>query len=154
MSLTCCKKVSPLRPRLPQESDRERIAAALQAAVYLSLEATVSYLCTDQEYVVDQIIRGEVDSVVIDDAYLLVYTVGSPWYTQELVVLEDMVLRIGSGSTFSVVTDYLDGLAEEFNCKVQLVGGALARKPRALSRLYQRSGYVIEGSPQLSKRRS
>lgn len=126
---------------------------SLTCAVHLSLEATASYLCTDIDYAVDQIISGNVPSVILDEAYLLVYNIGSPWYTQELILVEEMVLRIGKGSHFSVVTDYLADLAEEHGCRVQLVGGALARSSRAITRLYQRQGFTVEGVPQLSKRR-
>ncbi len=121
--------------------------------MYRSLASTVSFLCTDIPYVVDRIISGEVDAVILDEAYLLVYSVGSPWYTQETVVSEDMVLRIAPGSNFSVVTDFLDGLAKDYNARVQITGWALAKHPRAITRMYQRAGYSLEDIPQLTKRR-
>ena len=153
MSSTSCSKVSPRRVRLPCESDRELITVALAAAVYRSLASTVSYLCTDQKYVVDNIVGGAYTSAVLDDSYLLIYNVGSPWYSTSSVLSEEMVLRLRPGSHFSVVTDYLDDLAEHYDCDLILVGGALSRSSRAITRLYQRQGFTVEGVPQLSKRR-
>jgi len=153
MSSTSCSKVSPRRVRLPCESDRELITVALAAAVYRSLASTVSYLCTDQKYVVDNILDHTYTSVVLDDSYLLIYNVGSPWYSTSSVLVEEMVLRLQPGSHFSVVTDYLDDLAEHYDCDLILVGGALSRSSRAITRLYQRQGFTVEGVPQLSKRR-
>lgn len=153
MYSTYSAKVSPGRVRLPNESDRGTVDQSLRRAIHLSLEATVSYLCTDIDYVVDSIVTNELTSVVLDEAYLLVYTVGSPWYSKELVVSEDMVLRIGKGSSFSVVTDYLDDLAEKYDAKIQITGGALARHHRAITRMYERAGYSTEPSPQFIKRR-
>ena len=153
MSSTYCAKVSPSRFRRPDESDREQISRSLNAAVHLSLEATVSRLCTNQEYVIDKILSGEVEAVVIDNAYLLVYAIGSPWYSLEVALQELLVLRIGTGSEFSVVTDYLDDIAEVCGCSIILAGGALARNSRAITRLYQRQGYSLEGTPQFTKRR-
>lgn len=154
MCSTSCRKVSPSRVRHPRESDREPLYGSLSAAVYRSLEASVSYLCTDLEYVVDRIIKGEeLLAVILDDSYLLVYSIGSPWYSKSTVLVEDMVLRLAPGSHFSVVTDYLEDLAEQNDCDMILVGGALARSSRAITRLYQRQGFTVEGVPQLSKRR-
>ena len=155
MSSTSYAKVSPSRVRLPEESDRGRISRSLNAAVDLSLaiDSTVSYLGTSQEYAVDQILKQEVDSVILDDTYLLVYSVGSPWYSRETVVSEDMVLRLSPGSHFSVVTDFLDDLANEHDASVILTGGALSRSSRAITRLYERAGYTLEGIPHLTKRR-
>lgn len=153
-----------MKPKLrhPETGDRERIRAALEAALYLSLapegssESTVSYLCDDPLYTVELIVQGIVDSVVIDEAYLLVYSVAKPWYSKNQWLLsEDLVLRIGKGSSFRAVTETLDFLAEDNECVAIITGGALARNTRAITRLYQQSGYALEkGSPKFTKRRT
>ena len=76
-----------------------------------------------------------------------------PWFTKELILKEEMVLRIGQGSDFSAVTDLLDDLAELSGASTIIVGGAFARAPKALIRLYSRAGYVLEDKPVLVKRR-
>lgn len=149
--------------RTPTTGDSGRIRAALDAALYLSLapsgskhnSSSVSYLCDDPQYTVDMIVQNMVDSVVIDESYLLVFSVVKPWYSMNRVLLsEDLVLRIGKGSTFRAVASTLEHLAELNNCDAIITGGALSRSSRAIIRLYQRFGYELEdGSPQLTKRR-
>lgn len=155
------RKVSPSRVRPPTTGDRERIRAALDVALNLSLaqegqiDSTVSYLTDDRSYLVETIVQREVDAVVIDNAYLLVYAIITPWYSKGKSVLhEDLVLRIGDGSDFSAVVGTLEDLAQESRCDLIIVGGALARSSRAITRLYRRHGFVPEThTPQLTKRR-
>lgn len=146
--------------RIPNEGDREPIRAALATALYRSLanssneESTVSYLTTNQEFVVEKILRGLVDSLVIDESYLLVYAVVQPWYSLDRIILsEEMVLRIRDGSSFDAVVSTMKLLAENNDCDAIVTGGALARYPRALTRLYQRHGFTLEDTPQLTLRR-
>lgn len=163
MSSKSSEKDSSLQLRLPVGNDRERIRAALDAALYLSLapegstqeQATVAHLCDDPAYTVELIVQNLVDAVIINDCYLLVYAIVKPWYSKNSWCLgENLVLRIGPGGNFSLVANTLEHLAEINECPTITVGGALARKPRALVRLYQRHGFVLEtGVPQLTKRR-
>lgn len=155
-----------MRPttRTPRTGDRERIKAALQAALYLSLApsgeesniSTVRYLCDDPEYTVELIVHGSVDALIIDESYLLVYAVVVPWYSKNRIVLaEELVLRIDKGSSFGSVIATLEQLADDHKCEAIIAGGALARSSRAITRLYQKYGFVLEtGVPQLTKRRS
>lgn len=150
--------------RTPNEQDRGRIRAALSAALHLSLAptgsehttSTVRHLCDDMEYTVSVIVDGDVSSVVIDEAYLLVYSVGQPWYSLgHTVFQEDLVLRIGSGSNFGRVVETMEGLAAEHNCSTLLAGGALSRSSRAITRLYRMHGFELEdGVPQFTRRRA
>lgn len=149
--------------RTPNAGDRERIRAAVNVALYLSLapsgtehtSSTVSYLCDDPDYAVEMIVQNIVDAVVIDESYLLVYAVVKPWYSKNsYVVSEELVLRIGKGSHFGSVVHTLEEIAKLHDCDAIVTGGALARSSRAITRMYQRYGYVLEtGTPQLTKRR-
>lgn len=149
--------------RTPTTGDRERIRAALDAALYLSLapsdskysSSSVGYLCDDPQYTVEMVVQNMVDAVVIDESYLLVFSIVKPWYSKNRLVLsEDLVLRIGKGSSFSAVAFALEQIAETNECDAIITGGALARSSRAITRLYQRFGFELEdGSPQLTKRR-
>lgn len=147
--------------RTPTTGDREPIRAALTAALYRSSEeeasgsSTVSYYCDDTDYTVELITQNLVDAVVIDEAYLLVYAIVTPWYSKNRTAfVENMVLRIGSGSSFDRVIAVMDHLAELNDCGSMTAGGALARNSRALTRLYERYGYKHEQhTPQFTKRR-
>jgi hypothetical protein len=66
---------------------------------------------------------------------------------------EKMILRIGTGGSFSAVCDLLDDLAEEHKANDIIVGGALAKYPRALVRMYEARGYQLMDIPSLIKRR-
>lgn len=135
--------------------------AAFTAAMYLSLahssysNSTADFMCNDKAYAVETIVQGEVDALIIDEAYLLVYTVCSPWYSKSRNILNEcLVLRIGEGSTFSAVTQVLEDLGDEYDVDAIVTGGALARNSKAIVRLYERAGYTLEThTPQLTKRR-
>lgn len=149
--------------RTPTTGDARSIRAALDAALYRSLapsgteysSSSVDFFCDDREYTVQVIVQNMVDAVVINESYLLVFSVVKPWYSKNKTVLcEDLVLRIGKGSSFSDVIATMEDLAEVNECDAIITGGALARSSRAITRLYQRFGFVLEdGSPQLTKRR-
>jgi hypothetical protein len=102
-------------------------------------------------HAVDMIVDGIVDSVIIDDAYLLVYEVATPWHSNKQVVHELMVLRLRAGSNFNAVCDTLDDIAEGSQAAAILVGGALTRSPEALVRLYKARGYELDVQPSLIK---
>lgn len=140
---------------------------ALDAALYLSSgenkkahskydTSSVSYNCDDPEYTVELIVQNMVDAVVIDEAYLLVFAIVTPWYSKNRTAfVENMVLRIGPGSSFDRVIAVMDHLADINHCDSMSAGGALARNSRALTRMYERHGYMLERhAPQFTKRRS
>lgn len=153
MSSTSCRKVSSSRVRSPTARDFGRIYCQLTKAMEANPEATVVRLAESPSDIVRGIVTGAVSSLIVDDAFLLVYASGNPWYSNEVVLEELMVLRIGKGSSFASVCDLLDDLAEDVHASVIVVGGALARKPRALTRMYQSRGYVSSDVPSLIKRR-
>lgn len=152
MFSTYSPKVSPLRRRQPDRMDSRRIREALEANLVSVREAPVAVL-VDIDKAVEVIVNNVVDAVIVDEAYLVVYEIGIPWYSDKEVLLELLVLRIGEGSSFTAVTDTLDDLAYENDVVYTFVGSAFARSPRALSRLYSRQGFVDEGRPSLNKRR-
>lgn len=150
--------------RLPNDRDKDAIRVALSAALYRSLaptgskhkNSTVSHLCDDMEYTLQVIVEGNVSSVVIDEAYLLVYSVGQPWYSLgHTVFQEDLVLRLAPGSQFGRVIQTMESLATDNGCSTLIAGGALSRSSRAITRLYRMHGFELEdGVPQFTKRRA
>lgn len=153
-------KIPPYRT--PTTGDSEQIKAALIAALYLSSreeagrESSVSYNCDDPDYTVALITQGMVDAVIIDEAYLLVFAIVTPWYSKNRTAfVENMVLRIGPGSSFYRYITVMEHLADINHCDSLSAGGALARSSRALTRMYERHGYTLERhAPQFTKRRS
>lgn len=152
MSSTYCKKVTPSRVRKVDEGDRLRIYCQAIAAKARVRDSIMDYLA-DADYTTEMIVSGKVPALILDDAFLVVYGVGSPWYADTALLEEMLVLRIGTGSSFSAVCDLLDDLAEEHKVTAVVVGGALAKYPRALTRMYQSRGYEIMDMPSLIKRR-
>lgn len=152
MSSQPCKRVTLQRVRLPTESDRNRIYCQIEAARQRVAGSDITKL-SDPWFATEMIVQGGIPSLVLDEAFVLVYNVGSPWYSDRVFLQECMVLRIGQGSSFSAVCDLLDDLADEHNANDILVGSALAKHPEALSRMYQRHGYKELHSPSLIKRR-
>ncbi len=151
--------------RTPTTGDSEQIKAALTAALYLSSredskvdhrESSVSYNCDDPDYTVALITQGLVDAVIIDEAYLLCFAIVTPWYSKNRTTfVENMVLRIGPGSSFDRYIAVMEHLADINHCDSLSAGGALARNSRALTRMYARYGYLLERhAPQFTKRRS
>lgn len=152
MSSTYSQKTSPARVRIPDSRDYHAIYDAIERQRISVREAPVSILC-DTESAVDRIVSGKVDAYVLDEAYLICYSVGMPWYSKDLVLEELMVLRIGTGSKFSAITDLLDDIAELNDVSYIYVGGSFTSAPKALTRLYSSAGYKPEGKPSLVKRR-
>ena len=152
MSSTYCKKVTSQRVRKPQESDRFRIYCQVERARQRVSDSDITKLSC-AAYATEMIVLGGVDALILDEAFLVVYGVGSPWYSDRVFLEEKMVIRIGTGSSFDAVCDLLDDLAEEHQANDILVGGALAKYPRALSRMYQARGYEVIDIPSLIKRR-
>lgn len=152
MSSTYCKKVTPCRVRKVDARDRSRIYCQIEKARQRVKDSDITKL-SSTAYATEMIVLGGVDALILDEAFLVVYGVGQPWYSERVFLEEKMILRIGKGSNFSAVCDLLDDLAEEHEANDILVGGALAKHQRALSRMYQARGYEALDIPSLIKRR-
>ena len=152
MSSPYWKRVSLSRLRSPHKGDSGRIEAALNASLVSVRRQDINYL-VDVQLAVNMLTMGGVEAKIVDDVYLVAWEVGTPWYSYHKVLNELLVLRLGNGSSFQAVADFLDDLADEHDVALTTVGGALTRLPKALARLYSRHGYVDEGKPTLTKRR-
>lgn len=97
--------------------------------------------------VLDNVLYDKVLSV-ISDGYLIVYTVEVPWYNSEIRGLSELaVLRLTelpSDNGFKGVVYTLEKLAALNDCGYIHVGTALATSDKALSRMYQRHGFLEE----------
>lgn len=82
----------------------------------------------------------------IDDDFVIVYSVGTPWYNWYFRSLEEMlVIRLRKGSNYRKVLSALTLLADQHDCKSIVVGDALTQDDR-LARVYERAGFRRESS--------
>lgn len=98
----------------------------------------------DLSVVLAYIFNPEHHVYIVEDSYLIAYEVGSAWYSNEEVLMEQLVLSLRPGKPFSVVTDFLEEQAMRHEVSLITVGTALAPSDAALVRLYSRAGYKQE----------
>lgn len=85
-------------------------------------------------------------AVVLNDSHLLVYALGSPWWTNRKTWLtEQFFIRIGRGSADGAFND-LDEFAKSLGCSSIVMATSLAANDEALGRLYARHGYSPQSS--------
>lgn len=84
------------------------------------------------------------DSFIVEDSFLVVYDVGNPWYSTDLILNELLVLRLNDKADFSVVPAFLEQQALEAGCRIIAAGTALARHDRSLEYLYSSHGFKTE----------
>lgn len=75
------------------------------------------------------------------EGYLVAYTVTVPWYANEPVLNELLVLRNRRGGKFSDVTKFFEQEAERTGCSRISTGTLLAADNNLLASLYERQGY-------------
>lgn len=80
-------------------------------------------------------------SYIIDETFLVCYQIGTPWFSNERMLGEMSVLRLGAGGSFSKVTDFLKAEAKRHSCKWVLTGTLLSNCDELLSRLYTMKGF-------------
>ena len=150
MSSTYCKKVTSHRVRKLRPNDRSSICCKLTKATDKARDKEVC-VGLSIEYAVDRIM-GDPNSVILDESYLVCYSVVEPWYKDYGVVVERLVLKLDNTSSFDVVCEFLEDVAREHGCNAIVSGGALAVKTKALKHLYEKHGFVEEDSPTFIKR--
>lgn len=105
------------------------------------------YRAVDTALVAERIRNGSVRHLLIDETYVLVYDVGSPWYSREVMIEEMLVVRLATGTgTIDGVVSVLVALAAVHGAQGIAAGNSLARYPRALERLYTRRGFQASGT--------
>lgn len=86
-----------------------------------------------------------VKTFVVDETYLVAYTVVGPW-SLDLglqVVQELLIARIyDGGGTFDGVMDFLESEAKLFQCIGVVVGSALTRDDRAFAKVLSAHGFT------------
>jgi hypothetical protein len=78
---------------------------------------------------------------IVEDAFLVVYELTVPWYSDALLLQELLILRLLPGPDFAIVPEFLVQAAQTAGARLVVAGTALATSDRALSRLYRSSGF-------------
>lgn len=81
---------------------------------------------------------------IVNEQYLVVYAIGTPWYADDTFLEELLVLHLGNGGSFKTVTDFLEAAAAQAGATLVISGTALASSDRALARLYAAQGFSQE----------
>jgi hypothetical protein len=86
------------------------------------------------------------NAYIVDNAYLVIYDIDTPWYTDEdcLVLSELLVLRLAVSGDFSVVPAFLERKGREAGCQLVVAGTALAKTDKVLASLYHNHGWSTE----------
>ena len=102
----------------------------------------------DEEAVMSHIISSP-NAWLVDDTFLVVYSIVTPWYAprNSFELREELVLRIEpSNKPFSVVPEFLAQRAEAEGVVLTAVGTALARSDDALATKYEQHGFLREAT--------
>lgn len=81
---------------------------------------------------------------IVDGAYLVIFEVGVPWFSNELVLSEKLVVQLSSASAFNVVTEFLEQMMVEAGASWIEAGTALALHDQALASQYIKQGFKVE----------
>lgn len=126
------------------EADKTAVGEAIKKA-FLKAKGSKTWLSRfsvdDKDRTVN-CIYNNISSVVIDDTYLLCYDVIEPWYCEDKLLLECLVMRLNKNNkTFDVVLEALDWLAEINECVGIVSSTALSPDDKILKKLYK--GYQV-----------
>lgn len=77
------------------------------------------------------------------DGYIVAYLVDTPWFSNEAVLIELLVLRIEPKGKFSQVTEFFESEAKRLGCKRVSTGTLLAVDNESLANLYIRRGFHV-----------
>lgn len=84
---------------------------------------------------------------IIDEAFLVIYEVDTPWYNDQVKYLvEHTVFRLGPGGSLANVVAFLERRREEAGAVLVCVGTALSRTDAALASEYIKLGFRPETS--------
>lgn len=135
--------------------DYVRIAQAVISCID-TVKATVDKAIAknvDATAVMSYII-GSDNAWLVDDTFLVMFHVGTPWYSPSNIIelREELVLRLKPGLDFSVVPAFLEQRAEAEGVCLTAVGTALASSDDALATKYEEQGFRREATLLIKER--
>lgn len=87
--------------------------------------------------------QTNIDSLIIDETFLLLVSVGKPWYADSEILQELLTLKLyplGSGSALNI-PKALEEIGRSVGVKGLAAGFVMAAKPEPLTKLYCRNGF-------------
>lgn len=81
----------------------------------------------------------------VGDIFLM-WQVGRPWWADQPILQEELLLAIGPKPDLRMATTFLEVLASMQGTAGVALGTSLSTRDRALTRAYQRLGYAHEAS--------
>lgn len=116
------------------------------AAVKAKASATKTWFSSiDPGKVLQTIMSGEHLAFIVEDTYLILADLHSPWFANDehKVLAEMLVLKINQAGPgkFQDIPRALTALAGVVGARAVVVGTALAPTNRALARMYSREGF-------------
>lgn len=92
-------------------------------------------------------LNPNIHAVIVEDTYLVLFAVISPWFTNETLIDEKLIFRLLDGpGKFSDVAKALEHIAKSTNAVGIMVGTALAPNDKVMVRMFQRAGYELSQS--------
>lgn len=92
-------------------------------------------------------INPNIHAVIVENTYLVLFAVISPWFTNKTLIDEKLIFRLLDGpGKFSDVTAALDHIAASTNAAGIMVGTALAPSDKVMARMFQRAGFELSQS--------
>lgn len=132
------------------ESDYDTIHNALKKAFKVAKrkkELFKKYDYCDGPRLVDAIVIDKfVDSVIVNETYLICYTVNEVWYSDHKILAESLVLRINKTEhNFDCVINALEQIAKDNGCVGICCGTAFSSNDVALANKYREHGFSTSG---------
>lgn len=97
----------------------------------------------DFNKVIEYIADAE-DAYIVEEKFLVLYDIVTPWFTSSRWLAEKLVLSLATGGDFTNVTDFLEERARAEDAVLIGVGTSLAISDRALARCYSQRGFKGE----------
>lgn len=84
----------------------------------------------------------KIDCVIVEDTYLVLFSVIRPWFTNKILIDEKLIFRLLDGpGKFTDVIEALEYIAQVMGASAVMAGTALAPKDEVLVRMFQRAGF-------------
>lgn len=131
------------RPLTPEDFLRASEVVHRRLGHYRRVTGRSWLNAVDPAVVVRRIVTGEVETRMLG-GILVCFQIGSPWYTDQLVLQECMCLRIAPCGDFHDVPLFLEAEARARGCAGVGVATALASGQKALIRHYEAAGFSVQ----------
>ena len=83
-----------------------------------------------------------IHAVIVKDTYLVLFSLGKPWFTKKALVDEKLIFRLLNGpGKFKDVVIALEYIAKTVGASGVMVGTGLVPKDAAMVRIYQHAGF-------------